>query len=214
MPNDAPTLNANKPKAATPPSRFYTEYYGAAFLFLIALFVLGAFFVVKPEIDRIKQSNADTQALIQQADAERTYLASLDKSVSAAQVISPTVLAQVDRALPNDVDVPGLLVQIGSAAANTAVRVTAVAFSPPKPEAPQPGRPATAKAVPVDINLSLNANAYFDVKRFLASLESSLRLMDVIAMTTSGGGAGQEMQFSLQLRTYIFQSATVAKSTP
>jgi len=203
MPNLAPQMTKPE-KTDKQPSRFFTEYYSAAFLFLISAFVILAFVFVKPLIDQIKETNAMTQAEVGTTDSERAYLNSLDASIAAAETISPTVLDRVSLALPSDANTPSLLVQFGSAAYSNGVRIDNVAFNEGKAAAKAASGVATTQVVPLDITLAVHARSYFDIKRFLSALETSLRVMDVQGMTASGGEG--DSFYSLQLRSYVFSS--------
>jgi hypothetical protein len=194
-------------------SRIFTEYYAALMLFLIAGFVAGAVLVLRPLLLDIKETNAATEARLQSIDTERAYLASLEQSVAAAEAIPSDALENVVRALPNGTNEPLLLVQFEAAAARHGVRIDSVNFTESKPVVAK--AKATASLVqPVEVNLVIRAKSYFDVKRFLADVEGSLRLMDVVGITaTSGTG---ELRFLLQLRTYTFvptASRTATTST-
>lgn len=194
-------------------SRIFTEYYAALMLFVIAGFVTGAVLVLRPLLLDIKETNASIETRLQSIDTERTYLASLEQSVAAAEAIPSDALENVVRALPNESNTPLLLVQFEAAAARHGIRIDTVNFTESKPTNVK--TTTTASLVqPIEVNLVIRAKSYFDVKRFLADVEGSLRLMDVIGMTaTSGSG---ELRFLLQLRTYTFvpvASRTAATST-
>jgi Tfp pilus assembly protein PilO len=203
----APTALQKKERAPKGPSKLFTEYYGSAFLFLIAVFLLAAYVVLKPELDDIKETNAQTSAKIQTIASQRTYLQSLQQSVAAAQTIPATTLDQVDHALPDAANVPSLLVQFGAAASRTNVRIDSLNFveeaTSPQSTPGQPSAPfANAQIRPVDISLTLHTQSYFDVKRFLSEIESSLRLLDVQGITANG--ASGQVTYALQLRAYVF----------
>ncbi|MFZ2803740.1 MAG: hypothetical protein WA001_00805 [Patescibacteria group bacterium] len=198
------------PKAPKGPSVLFTEYYGAAFLFLIAVFVGASFFVLRPQLDAIKQTNAQTTAQLENIARQRAYLSSLQQSVAAAQTIPATTLDEVNRSLPDDIDVPSLLVQFGGAAASNNVRIDSLTFSSiqaastPAPSATGAGsKPAldpNVRAVTIDV--VVHAFNYFDVKRFLSDIETNVRMMDVTAITASGSGS--QLSYSLELQTYVF----------
>lgn len=200
-------------QSAPPPeqkaqSKILTQYYGASVLFLIAIFLVVSFGFLRPMIEDIKQANAETESVLQTAQNERAYLSSLDASIGAAQSIPAITLKQVTDALPDAVDTPSLLVQFDAAAARNAVKVQAVNVSEQKaaPNATVQARTGTAgQVLPVDITLTLSAKNYFDVKRFLADVETSLRVMDVVGISTGGATVdGQEFSFTVQVRAYTF----------
>ncbi|MFA5185673.1 MAG: type 4a pilus biogenesis protein PilO [Patescibacteria group bacterium] len=201
----------NEPTKA--PSKFFTEYYVVAFLFLIAAFVGTAIFVHRPLITEIKRLNADTQSKLQEAQNERTYLKSVEGSVTAAQSIPSGVLQAVDQALPTDQNIPSLLVQLGAAALRNNVRIDSVAFN-------EKAQPTTGQALPtgmispMDISLAIRASSYFEMKRFLVSIENSLRIMDILTLLSSGGDAGGETTYSIQLRTYSYIPPLSRTATP
>lgn len=192
-----------QPKAQ---AKILTQYYGATVLFLITLFLLVSFGFLRPMIQDIKQANAETESILQTTQNEQAYLSSLDASIGAAQSIPENTLKQVTDALPNETDTPSLLVQFDAAAARNAVKIQAVNLAEPKAPTPNVAvKPGTSQVTPVDITLTLAAKNYFDVKRFLTDLETSLRLMDVVGISTGGAVVdGQEFAFTVQVKTYIF----------
>lgn len=209
-------LNQNHEKEKKAPSRLFTDYYASAVLMLIAVFVGVAFFVLRPMIADIKETNAETARSLETLEQQRAYLASLSQSVAASKSISPEALDQVNSALPSDSNIPLLLVQFSTAAAQRNIKIGSISFSEPQPVRPTTGQATgagvaaatttTQGVIPMDVALTLNAQNYVDVKRFLADLESSLRLVDVVGISTSEGGKGKETAYQLQLRTYAFGS--------
>jgi hypothetical protein len=185
-------------------SRLYTEYYGSAFLLLIALFLLNAFFVIKPIINQVKETNAQTAAELRVTASEQGYLDSLEQSIAAAQTISSPVLQRVSEALPTEANIPALLVQFGSIAFTNGVQIVGISFAENKPASRAVQSAQTSSIVPIDITLAVRVRNYFDLKRFLADVESSLRLLDVMSMSTSGGELGEDIAYTIQLRSYAF----------
>lgn len=192
------------------PSKVFTEYYFVTVLLLIACFVAGAFFLLRPKIIRIKQTNARIQSQLMELDGQRIYLASLEQSVAAAQSIAPTALERVQQALPDDVGTPSLLMQFSAAASRNGAQIHSISFLETRQTPVTAGRVATTSTAPsigaVDIDLSLSAGRYLDVKRFLADVEASLRLMDVLSITSGSPGASGELTYHLQIRTYVFKT--------
>lgn len=208
----AKTPQPEKPKAQ---AKLLTQYYGVTVLFLIALFLLVSFGFLRPMIQDTKQANAETESILQQAQNERAYLASLDASIGAAQSIPSLVLKQVTEALPNETDTPSLLIQLDAAASRNAVKIQGVTFNEPKAAPTAANKPVTTQVLPVDITLTLAARNYFDVKRFLTDLETSLRLMDVVGISTGGSVVdGQEFSFTVQVKTYTFSNPKAKAATP
>lgn len=186
------------------PSKFFVEYYGSIVLFVIGLAVASAVVFLRPIINGIKQTNADVEQRITTIQDERRYLSTLEQSVAAARSIEPNTLAKVESALPDESAIPSLLLQFGDAAQRNGLKIDNISFTDIRPAQTGPAaRSATTTNVqPVDITVALRARNYLDVKRFLTDVESSLRLMDVLGMTS--GLTGAELAYTLQLRTYVF----------
>ncbi len=194
------------------PSRFWVEYYISAVLLLIAAFVGVAYVIHRPMILNIKETNAETTQRLQTLERQRAFLVSLSQSIAASRAISPEALDQVNRALPSGAQIPLLLLEFGTSAAQRNVKIGSITFAEAMnarepastPRAASRGLVAVPVAIPIDISLTLNAQTYADVKRFLADIEASRRLMDVIGIAMSAGGASKETTYQIQLRTYMF----------
>lgn len=192
--------SSSAPKA---PSKMYTEYYGTVFFALIAAFIGVAGFVLKPMLDDIKQTNAQTTASIQTLDGERRYLASLEQSIAAAKAISPDILKRVDRAMPRGSELPELLVTFSSLAERDNVRIANVAFAEPSGSAlKNAGAIRAATSTQLQATLSVSAKGYPDIKRFIQDIERSLRLMDVVGMTASSRDG--QASYVIQVNTYAY----------
>jgi Tfp pilus assembly protein PilO len=179
------------------------DYYALCVLALFAFSLVGAIGFLKPMVDDIKAVRALTQSALVDAEAERGYLATLDRSVAAAQAIPPAALERVAAALPPAADAPSLLVQLHAAAQRSGVKIMSLSVVEPRPAA---GGAAAKEPRPVDISLGIGARNYLDVKRLLAELEANIRIMDVQGLNTAGFQPGEEAMFSLQLRAYTYPS--------
>ncbi|MHB8831359.1 MAG: type 4a pilus biogenesis protein PilO [Patescibacteria group bacterium] len=187
-----------KPKR---PSKIFTDYYGSVFLLLIAAYVAVGFFVIKPKMDDNKQLEAQARGIRKEIENDRSYFDGLSRSVSAAQSIDPIVLQKVDQALPHAASVPDLLVQLSSASAFSGVTLSNIVFENAA-KAPGGGTAST----PINITLSVAAKDYTALKKFLNTLETSLRIFDVQTIAVSGFGEDM-INFNLQLRSYFYPTA-------
>ncbi len=205
--NEAPINGEKKP------SKLFTEYYASVFLLVIAGFVAVGVLVHRPLIQSLKESNADTEATLNTITTESNYLKGLKGSVSAAQSISPDVLSEIDQALPPSQNIPSLLSQLGSAADRNGVKIDSLTFNEQQVLQPQSAT-ETLRLLPMDVQLSIQTKTYFDLKRFLSDLENSLRLMDVVGISSSEATAGKTT-YLLQLRVYsMVEAAPSAIPTP
>ncbi|MDQ7814949.1 MAG: type 4a pilus biogenesis protein PilO [Patescibacteria group bacterium] len=182
------------------PSKLLTEYYASIFLLAIAGFIAVGMLVHRPLIQSLKESNAETASLLAAIDNESVYLDGLKKSVSAAQSIPAAVLGEIDNALPSSQNIPSLLSQLGTAAERNGVKIESLAFNEQQVLVQQ-SPTATLRLIPMDVQLAVQTQSYFNMKRFLSDLENSLRLMDVVGISGSEA-TGDKMSYLLQLRTY------------
>jgi hypothetical protein len=184
-----------------PPMRLFTDYYGAMFLGVIALFILSGFLFLEPLITDYKMMSTDVSDAGVTLKEDRDYLNSLRASVAAAEAIPPNIIANIDEALPRTVGIPKLLETMAAISETTGVRLSSVSFTETK--AAPDSSPAGAQGLsvsPIDISLTLSANDYATMKTFLNRLERNLRIMDVQSINVSGGGT--TFEYSIQLRTY------------
>lgn len=192
------------------PSKILGEYYGSVFFVLTLAFLGAAVLVLKPMLDSVKEANARTEMGLQTLANEQGYLDSLDRSISAAENIPATVLTQVDRALPREPGIPELLVLLGDTAAKDGVQVTNVSFSEESAAAQQAR--TTSTVAEIGINLSVTAQNYPQIKRFLRDLESSLRILDVTGINVSTRGT--ESSYAILLKTYVYMPPRSTRATP
>jgi Tfp pilus assembly protein PilO len=192
------------PSLVRPPSRFWTDYYGAIYLLFLGIFFGCAMTFLRPAIFAFRETNQLVESKIGDIQKRTDYLNALDRSIVAAQSIDEKTLGRIARTLPSEPRIPLLLLQLGSAATRHGLKATAISFAQIKSAN---GKNATATvAVPVDISLTLQGRTYADLKRFLADVESSARLLDVTGISASGKPG--EYSYAIQLRTYVYPEAT------
>jgi Tfp pilus assembly protein PilO len=187
-------------------SRLLTGYYGSAFFLLTLAFISAAVFVLKPKLDNVKTVNAQIQKSLLQLSNERTYLDSLEQSIAAAGVIPMTVLSRAEQALPNEPLIPELLVLFSSIAERDQVKISNITFAEVRPKATAAkGRISSTSTVSeIQINLSVAADNYPQIKRFLRSVERSLRIVDIQGINVTSG-TGDETLYSIQAKTYVYR---------
>ncbi len=182
----------------TTKSRWLVTYYGSMFFCLVLVGLGIAFFIIKPKIDSFKQRNADVAAAVETLQAEQAYVNSLEQSIAAAQTIAPDVLQQVDEALPREQRIPELLVLFGKVADRNHVKISNIAFA----DAVSPSKSATSSIRELSINMTVIAENYPHIKKFIRDLEISLRILDVVAINVSA--QGEEAAYALQMRAYSY----------
>ncbi len=123
---------------------------------------------------------------------------SLEQSIAAAQTIAPDVLQRVDEALPREQRIPELLVLFGKVADRNQVKISNIAFA----DAVGSPRSATTSIRELSINMTVVAENYPRIKKFIRDLETSLRMLDVVAINVSA--QGEEAAYALQMRAYSY----------
>jgi Tfp pilus assembly protein PilO len=191
-----------------PTSRLLTDYYGALFFCMVLIFLLASAIVLKPMLDGVKTTNAQVASTLAELNGETTYVNSLDQSISAAQTIPSTVLDKVDRALPRRQEIPQLLVLFGATGERDGVKISNVSFA----ESDLASRAtATSSVSELTINMTVIAQNYPQIKKFIRDLEASLRILDIVGINVSSQGA--ESAYALQLKTYMY-TPKVTAATP
>ncbi len=186
------------------PSKIFTEYYSSIILILITLLISGGYLVIKPKIDEYKALRSNIDNIKQNIENQQSYLAGISRSVSAAESISPQVLARVDRALPRSFSIPETIVLLNRAAETSSIEVSSIVFSPGNGKS-ETGKKTDLQSMQMTINVT--TPNYQSLKLFLNALEISLRLFDVQMITISDFKEGKA-SFSLQLRTYYFAGSS------
>ena len=186
------------------PSKIWTDYYGSVCLLLFILFIGAAFVWIKPGILHINEVNATIESRLQSLEGERGYANSLDQSIEAANSISAEILGQVQEALPTNSRTPTVLVQFQHAAEKNGVRLDNVVFDEGRVITASPTEKSVlpASVQPLEGTMNVHARNYFDVKKFLADVETSLRLIDVTGITA--GGEGTDLTYAISFRLYTF----------
>ena len=195
------------------PSRLFTDYYAPIFLLLVTVALFVGFVLLRPLVMEYRESQgtiANTAMLLKD---EQGYLDSLRQSILAAQTIAPQTLQDVEEALPQQPDVPKLLVMMSTLAQVNNVDLSNVQFTVSRAAA-QEGD-AFGGLETVDIGINVASLGYAGTRRYLDALERNLRLLDVgvISLQPSGaaGSADGRWSYGLQLRAY---SLPQPSSTP
>ncbi|MEO5927917.1 MAG: type 4a pilus biogenesis protein PilO [Patescibacteria group bacterium] len=195
-----------KTKKPKQPSRLLTDYYGAVFFLMVLIFVLSAFIVLKPKLDGVKATNAQTVSTLETLAREKVYLESLDQSIAAAQTIPAETLTKVDQALPREQGIPELLVLFGDTADRDSVKITSVSFSDSS------NKVSTSSVSELLVNMTVTAENYPQIKKYIRDLEVSLRLLDIVGINVSTQGT--QSAYALQMKTYTYTPAAKVTATP
>ncbi|NTW22333.1 type 4a pilus biogenesis protein PilO [Candidatus Falkowbacteria bacterium] len=171
---------------------FLIDYFRwLATIMVLAVFSIGAFFVVLPKYQEVSREINET--LTDQENKYRTvsqYVSDLRKVNAEYRAIDQASLERMRRFLPTEPETESLLVQIEALANRHSLSMTNLNMSPEgKKAASSPfannsgGNTSLAADIGrVKISLAAKNVDYNLVKDFLVSLEHSLRLLDVFSV--------------------------------
>ena len=183
-----------------------------SYIILLIVLMLGiiSWFLLWPAIQDISKSSQslnDWQAKLADAQAAKNNLASLQDKYRSLQ----NKIDQLDQALPAQKDLPGLLVQIDSLAAQSGLVLNSVNFTSLSPASSDNGiasvQASSALAMKtMKVSLTLSGN-YTGLKNFLVALENNLRLSDVnstsLTVESAGAAAGVSGKMNIEFSIYF-----------
>lgn len=184
-----------------------------SFPVLIGLFILtvilGYFFRVSPSMARLNEvktsirstedsEKAKLQQILAGAKKNNEYFESLDKDL----------VGRFYTALPQKKDVPVIYTEIDSLIRQSGVNLEGldvVEIKAAKGKRSEVVEEDPDKPKQVAIGLKVTGSSWPIIKNFLSNLESSLHLMDVLALTYNP----KDNALSLNLRSYFIGSSTM-----
>ena len=179
-------------------TKFLVRYSKLITFFLVVIIIFSSyFFIIGPKYESVNlggQYSLDT--LTQERDQRQNYLADLKALVARYQQISQADIVRLEKTLPLKKDVASLFVQFQALAEKHQFRLLSVNID----DAIDRTAATTAAAGVQQLNVSLNlaGGSYVNLKEFLASIESNLRLFDINAVYFSPDSSS----YSMNLFTY------------
>src|SRR3989344_1906815 len=184
----------------------FVRYYKIFIIIGAALILFFSyFFILKPKSEQVGiGGNYNLKAVKEEVNKREIFLKDLAELISRYQQINTNDLSRINQALPQGKDIAGLLVQLQNLAENNGLLLASVSVS--DPTEPMAGKNGKAEIQQLSVNLSLigsQNNIYRQLKEFLDSLETNLRLFDVSAVYFTPGSPA----FSVNLITYYLNSS-------
>ena len=190
------------------------QYFGVLLAVVMLLVAAGAYYLLfVPQLSRFRVGGdlniKSRQSLL---DSYRNYDEQLkDLKQQYGQIQSEDGFPKLARALPENIDLPGLFVLMEALAQPYGVQIQRIDVSELElnnnnPQATAGTKDALSAAVPngvkkVIINLTVGALEYGPFKAFLRDIESSVRLLDIISFAYDPRNDSQ----SINLVTYYFK---------
>jgi hypothetical protein len=145
-------------------------------------------------------SLSDAQAKNRSAQEK---LDSQKKLIEAVNVIPQADRSLLAYALPNIPDAPGLAIQLNSIAIKSGVRMSGVDVAAGSVSTSGEEGSSQQLVKPLDIAYTVEKITYDKLKILLSSLESSLRMFDILSLSFSPSSGS----ISLELRTYYLSGS-------
>lgn len=147
--------------------------------FLIVILILGGgyLFILEPKYRESGQGSKDNLNLSKTELLRRQqHLNQLKKLVDKYNSISPKEISRIKMILPEGKDIPGLFVQFQTLAAKNNLLLSSISFD----ETPMGIEKDAIKKININVDLlGGSTNSYQEVKSFIASVETNLRLLDI-----------------------------------
>jgi len=164
-------------------SELSTKILGNLTIFILpaisVILVIFAFFLIAPRVGDIlvlSKSIKSLEGKVASVDQKLTVLASLDSNMLISQV------AEADKALPREKDVPGLLATLDNLAQGTDVSITSFQIVPGLVTATGSAQATGVQSMPFKMSI---AGSYEGVKSFLTKAVNSNRTLRIRSMAMS-----------------------------
>lgn len=177
----------------------FARFYKLITALVVVLIIVGGYILVlEPKYREFGQGSktnlnlAKTELLKQQQHFDQ-----LKALVENYNKISPAEIARIKMILPRDKDIAGLFVQFQELAAKNNLLLTVINFN----DTPAASSKGEIKKISISINLlGSGGNNYREIKNFIASVETNLRLLDIDSVLFSPGSSA----YSLTIIAYYY----------
>lgn len=186
------------------------KIFGQIKLFALPLITLAVFLGVVvlagPRISTILELSKSIKVL----DEKRLVLKEKSETLSSLEGSDlRSKVIQIEKSLPSQKDIPGLLFSIDKLAADNGVFITSIQLSPGEITATSS---AVAQASKLPIKLSI-AGGYEGIKSFLSQAISTNRILKVTRANLTAAQSSASISASLEVETYFLPLETVRFST-
>lgn len=179
-------------------------FYLLAVLLFAVLIMAGYFFLiedkyrglVKLKKDDLAKVNNDINYLLSNKDDFMDY-------VKQMTVFSQEEENLLNLALPNGLDVPSIIIQVDELARTHGFQIVKIDIDEASNSSSNISVPSNKDIKKVNINVEFSGDSYESWKRLVASIESSIMIFDVTAMSFSGDGSF----YRLNMNSYFYPSS-------
>ena len=167
---------------------------------LIVILIIGSGYILILE-PKYRESGQGSKINLDLAKTEllrrQQHFDQLKALVENYNKISPSEIARIKMILPRDKDIAGLFVQFQELAAKNNLLLTTINFN----DTPAASNNGEIKKISISINLfGSGGNNYREIKNFIASVETNLRLLDVDSVLFNPNSSA----YSLTILAYYY----------
>lgn len=169
---------------------------------LFIVIAAGIFFgYVDPAYSRIKELRAEEDEFNQALNRSRELQEVRDQLISRYNVIAPQNIDRLEKLLPDNIDNVRLILDMDSIAARYGMRTRNVQLQSAEDRA-SAGQVGQDERAYQSIVMSFSVSGSYDnFRAFIADLERSLRLVDVVHIGFAPSGSGV-YDYSVSIKTY------------
>ena len=158
---------------------------------ILGLVFLGLlFFLTLPTYSKVKSARTKLDQKEKELENTQNLVAVLDQLSSQFSNLV-TDLEKVEVAIPQEKDLPRLLVEIPTLATQNGLIVRNINFG-------KQIEKGDYKAIPIILDVK---GSYLNLKSFFGAVEQNLRIFDVVSFSF-GGSEGGQFDFSFTIHTY------------
>lgn len=178
---------------------------------VLIVLLAGFFFLVNPEIEKVRSFGAlSLEQSRHQRDQVTESLRLVRSTVAAYQVLNAQDIAKLQAVLPSSADLPAMFVEVEALALSSGLRLSNVSFLQAAAQR-KAAAGTTASAKPsvlagiqqMQVNFTVTGgHGYANLKNFLATLESSVRILDVQSLSYTPAKAGDEESYVVNAIAY------------
>lgn len=198
------------PKTLKEVNQQLTEHFVVyATIIVVVLIALGFVFLINPKITEIRSFGIlNLRQTQDQLSTSKENLRITSSIVDQYRQLSGDELQKLKAALPADSELPAMFVQVEAIALSSGLRLNNVSFTNTASTASSTttksaaSGPAGLRQMQVSFTV-VGGHGYASLKNFLATLETSVRLLDVQALTYTPLKSTDEETYVISAVTYF-----------
>ncbi len=170
-------------------------------IIFISAALAGFFMYTNPKYQILKQKMADSQKIVEANNKATTLRAVRQKLNDDRNKISEADVDKITKMLPDSVENVGLIIDIDNIASKYGMRIRNTKINDTSARGSTAIGPDVRKHGAITLSFSVTSS-FENFIVFLKDLESSVRLVDLTALSFSSGAKEGRYDFNVTLQTY------------